>query len=603
MLPVVTTAAKAILQPLNAFIKENDIALADRRSYRENLLERIPGLDQHSLSPLLKTLIASPMGTDGQGYPTMSFVNFQYFVQKVPHLFQNGVSVLQWLDAAKKGLDDFAKGPAFRKKDRPAMDSLELGIQALRTMVLTAAITAPSDLWLMRQVLATHKKEGILADLKQGVVVSEYAAAKSFNERQLRADFEFLHSRGCIEREGDRYFSRPGILDSVETLPEEFCCDMAGRLSDYFRNPRSRDPLVHRWLRIPAADRVSSGWHADLREMEIGYRLLPLILAMKESGFFKNFEIGQKIPGLLPPMVALLEAAGVLKNGRITVLGKRVFDKGHGAFGIIGAYHEYLNQHAKLLRSAGEKPKVQRAKNILGSRDANRPAFQEIAKSLKAFFEGRGGRPRVLIEHAAGLGIGLQECRKVFGDEGIRYVTADLEEESLKGARRERDKGRLAADTVFVESNIGEPEKFIASLKAKSIDPRGAVMIVGNGFHEARGVSDEGMTEIFRTLQEAGIILVFVEETGLSTEQLRKTAWNTYNPGFRWVHETSGQLLRPAVDGPASQRLSWLSCVLKANYAVLDEYSRRTRRIMPCDLPPPVNPWISVTLFCVPEPA
>ncbi len=40
-------------------------------------------------------------------------------------------------------------------------------------------------------------------------------------------------------------------------------------------------------------------------------------------------------------------------------------------------------------------------------------------------------------------------------------------------------------------------------------------MIVGNGFHEVRGQSDSGMVEIFRGYEDAGILLLFTEESAL----------------------------------------------------------------------------------------
>jgi len=69
-------------------------------------------------------------------------------------------------------------------------------------------------------------------------------------------------------------------------------------------------------------------------------------------------------------------------------------------------------------------------------------------------------------------------------------------------------------------------------------------MVVGNGFHEIWTRSNATMVHVFGQYRRAGISLVFIEETALSTEQIRAAGWNTYHAGFRWIHEVSGQFLR-----------------------------------------------------------
>ncbi len=58
------------------------------------------------------------------------------------------------------------------------------------------------------------------------------------------------------------------------------------------------------------------------------------------------------------------------------------------------------------------------------------------------------------------------------------------------------------------------------------------------------------MVEVLTAYQQAGIVLLFTEETGLSIQDQINTAWNTYHPAFRYVHEKSGQRLRPATLQP-----------------------------------------------------
>jgi len=133
-------------------------------------------------------------------------------------------------------------------------------------------------------------------------------------------------------------------------------------------------------------------------------------------------------------------------------------------------------------------------------------------------------------------------------------------------------------------------------------------MMVGNGFHEVGGHSDETMIEVFRGYHDAGILLLFTEESALCVDDLRATAWNTYHAGFRYVHDKSGQSLRPAepLGRPTSVgrplRAAWSECVRRAGYVRSSRYSSHTRAIYPTIPPCGVNPAISVNHFVVPAP-
>jgi hypothetical protein len=132
------------------------------------------------------------------------------------------------------------------------------------------------------------------------------------------------------------------------------------------------------------------------------------------------------------------------------------------------------------------------------------------------------------------------------------------------------------------------------------------VMVVGNGFHEVRGQTDAKMIKVFKGYHDAGIVLLFAEESALGTEDLLKTAWNTYHAGFRYVHTKSGQGLRPATEGPPARfgralPASWSSCAQSAGYVRMDGYSHRSRTIYPYAIPGRHNPSISVNHFFVPR--
>jgi hypothetical protein len=160
---------------------------------------------------------------------------------------------------------------------------------------------------------------------------------------------------------------------------------------------------------------------------------------------------------------------------------------------------------------------------------------------------------------------------------------------------------------IFVRNaDIGRPDVLLSALREKGLDPRGAVMLVGNGFHEVRNQTDEGMIEVFKGYERAGVLLLFTEENALSIDDLRTTAWNTYHAGFKYVHEKSGQGLRPAEPNPRTPRLGkpmrapWSECARRAGYARADAYCTRTRTVYPHPPKSGYNPSISMNHFFVP---
>ena len=112
---------------------------------------------------------------------------------------------------------------------------------------------------------------------------------------------------------------------------------------------------------------------------------------------------------------------------------------------------------------------------------------------------------------------------------------------------------------------------------------------------------------MFRGYHEAGVVLLFTEENALSVDDLRATAWNTFHAGFAYVHEKSGQALRPAEPRPPVRlgrplRAAWRDCAVEAGYVRADAYCTRSRTIYPYPPASGVNPAISETHFFVPAP-
>lgn len=516
------------------------------------------------------------------GFPRIPESSFQTFRDEVPHLFTKGRAVLDWIDAFG---DTLARSNEMVSEGRLALQG---AAQALGTMVQTAAVTAPPDLWLQRQILAAHARSGLLGRLEAGEVIAS-------TEDRLSYDLQFLWTRGLLEYSGPGYVKSPSCpypLDSSLTLPPEFRTDMTGLLCAGFNDSLSaaEESLIARWLALPAHPNSPDGWMAGRQDLEVGYRLLPVVLGLHASGALKGLRKGTPFPeipwrGLIGD---ILSEAGLLEAGLVTALGARVFERGPGIFGIIGAYHTYMNS---------EDPWVERGKNIAASRDANRRSFETAAEIIEA----AGLNPSVVIEHALGLGVGIQTFQKRLGGKAVQFIGADYEQTALDGARREQKEGRLPTDMKFVRADIGRPDTLLDFLRLEGIDSRGAVMIVGNGFHEARGLSDEEMAAMLRGYREAGVHIVFTEESGLTDDQIRTAAWNTYHAGFRYTHQISGQVPRaPWPMDPPSPRLSWTEVFERAGYRVPREFRRGTRPVFPCDLPEEKNPPISVTFLCIP---
>lgn len=94
------------------------------------------------------------------------------FLAAVPHLFQEGAVLLDWLKAVEKPL----KPPSSAGMDQ--IESVLRGGKVLQTIVQTAAITAPPDLWILRQVLSTHRLLGISSKLLSGATVTVAEATR-----------------------------------------------------------------------------------------------------------------------------------------------------------------------------------------------------------------------------------------------------------------------------------------------------------------------------------------------------------------------------------------------------------------------------------------
>lgn len=577
--------------------------------FAETKLPHLSTLINHPNAQHLMEIVCGETDISSAGYPYISDHSFRILIDRVPHLYQDGAAILRWVRALELELEGKQDIP------RDSLASMERAIRVLRSVVRRAGITATTDLWLLRHVLSAHRKLGIIDFLMDGRPLDPqvFAREHDLNLDQLTSDLRFLHTRGYLRRgHGDFVISSdPAIarvLGSAAVIPERYRTDLVSRMVEFFGPEKPAPDLreyLENWLSIPVDHEPTHTWVASYFQIAVGYRLLPTVLSLRSLEITPQLKLGERLEDHLPRqldgMGALFEAAGFTQDGRVNVLGERVFQRGPGPFGIIGAYHPYLNQLPSLLTSDEKSVWVRRGENVAASQDANRKSFSIAHDKLDEFCEQYGYEYSVFIEHAMGRGEAIRQRLERDGVEIRRYFGADLEDAAIEQARKQQKAGILPQGMELIRSaDIGDPQKVIGFLEERGVKDEPIVMMVGNGFHEVREQTNQRMTEIFRQYQRAGIVLIFTEESALHDEALLRTAWNTYHAGFRYVHEMSGQGLRPAVE-EGSDRWSWRRCAEEGGYVVLEELSYRNRTIYPYRRPSEKNPSISVTYFCVPR--
>lgn len=572
-------------------------------------LARYLGLKRHPAWPALLAVVTARTAMKGD-YPQIEPAALRVFNQQVKMLYSDACHLLAWLDRLENILSSEARLPEI------TCESLQRASKLLRRMTLTANITAPAVLWLVGKVLTTHKKLGILTDLNVGHVikVENYARERGLNPRQLEIDLELLCACAYVVKTPLGYQRSPTaaglVLQGFEDLNLDYSADLQGELVQWFSGQRGpvRGNLLKRWLsnRVHAAPTRTPGWIPDLRDLDRSARVVPLVLAFAAMGKAVSFQAGEK-PTMpngfpLPELDLFLRDVGLVAGDRVTDLGARVVSRGPGPFGIIAAYEPYLTAHADLLCAPGERPHVRRAANITATRAANAADFARANDALDRFCAEHDFTIRVFIEHALGLGQGTADRWQRNHAARITYIGADYEAAALAGAERRRAAGELPHNLQLLEPvDIGDPLGLFHQLRAKGIPTRGAVMMVSAGFHEIRGKSDAAMVEIFRQYQEAGIILIFIESSDLPGDLLSASAWESYYAGFRWVHDTSGQVLRPPWPVPGQRRTSWEELLQRAGYRVDPRYSHGTRTLFPTPVPERDNPPLEHTFFALPE--
>lgn len=574
----------------------------------------------------LAALCETRAGKSSAGFPFLEQAAWESLRDEVAHLFGMGLRVLECCAGLERAIGTAGL-------DADAAENARRVLQVARQVTFTAAITAPPDLWLLRNVIANLAALGLTRRLLAGEALTPgrcAAAGTPLDARELEVDLTLLHGRGFVESY-DGAFRVAGhprarqVLEACGPLPERrpFSC------TEPWRRLFRGEPLDEAALALlddlgarppRRTDERQSHWIPSAEEVELGWLLLPVVLALRAADRTAALHEGAVLEAAaLAPSAAeraegalrILDAAGWVRaagagRARVTTLGARGFARGPGPFGIVETYHPYLTHGLEILRGERSRAWVRRGANVAASQDANRVSFERAHDALDAFCGETGFRYRVFVEHACGRGEATRLRWERDGDAPTAWFGADLEDDAIDAALEEQRAGRLPPGMRFVRrADIGRPELLVDALRAAGADPEGAVMMVGNGFHEVREQTDERMTEVFAGYERAGLLLLFTEENALSAEDLRATAWNTYHAGFRWVHEKSGQGLRPGTaraprHGGHTLRAAWDECAKRAGYVRADKWCSRARTIYPTALPDGHNPAVSVNHFFVP---
>ncbi len=581
------------------------------------------------MAELLIPVLVQPTGVSSAGFPYLQQSAWERFRDRVPHLLGMGQRVLDTCDKLNAAFEASAASAEEKK-------ALSDAAAVVRQVALTAAITAPPDLWLMRHVLGAFSDLGLLRRLLEGEAIYpeccevEVGKPRALDPGELDKDLHFLLSRGLVEQydEGFRIAGHPRVHDlfsRVEPLPGQIPTSVTSLWRRLFTGAVLSNAELEILLDLAQGARrridfEQNHWIADRDELGLGYRLLPVVLGLRASGLTSALVEGASVrpeewsrphPVVASGALEVLTASGWMRRDgesyRVTAVGGRGFSRGPGPFGIVETYHPYMERCREILLHGTSSAHVSRGENVGASQDANRATFEQANDALDRFCRDTGFHYGVFIEHAIGRGEATRQ-RYARSGAALHYVGADLEDAAIDAAMEEQRRGALPANMLFVrQADIGRPEALLGALRSAGLSPEGAVMLVGNGFHEVRGQTDESMVEVFRGYHGAGFVLLFTEESALSIDDLRATAWNTYHAGFKYVHDKSGQALRPAESPPRPARLGrpmlapWSECARSAGYVRADSYCTRTRTVYPYRPKGGFNPSISVNHFFVPE--
>lgn len=578
---------------------------------------------------------------DSKDYPKVSFLDYQKFTSRASYLYSDGQELIVWADRASQSVQSNAR------IDSNEQARLGQGVSLVRTLANTAAITAAPQLWAVYEILSCFQELGINDQLRGERAINVLQTARDLNldPDLLEAAFSALVRLKLLDRlpSGSVRAKDSALFESFPAIPKEFRRDMATEMIDWLkgelhlerdvdgkRTGKERPELVEeRVSRIQAwfayrmasayserARNLSKGdaWTAGPWELQLSYYLCPILLALYRSGKAEEVKAGDLAEGLDSNILSILYEASFVENGRWTELAARTFGNGRGTFGILYAYNTFFRGDLADFLS-GNKRHVNRADNIIGSRDAHTRVFGAMAKNLVKYlqdssaFNRKSEKRPLLIEHAVASAQGLQAVFAAAKKAGVGDITGyfrpagfDLEDDALNTGIRTEIGKNLPEDTIVGKADIGKPEQMFAELENAGYareDLAGSILIVSAGLHEirdARGgrASDDDVVRALTAYRKAGIILFMDETTDFTEDQMRMAAWQSYHPIFQLFHTWSGQGLRTME--------KWMELLDRAGYVVDSTYTVKGRPLMPVhDLPESKNPPINVSYFAIPK--
>ena len=464
----------------------------------------------------LREALHLPTGLSSAGYPYLSKEAWDKVRDHVPHLFAHGGRVLDWVE------EEVA---VVTGDDGESAESVRRAARAMRQVVMTAAVTAPPDLWLLRHVLGAFGRLGLLGRLLEGDAIypasCEVTVGGSLRRlvpAELEKDLHFLLARGLVEQYEDsfRLAGHPRVaelLRAVSTLPPTasrsryrlWARALAGETID----PRDAEALaaVPRPPSRPAGA-PSNHWIPSVREVEVGYLLVPLVLGLRAVDRTSTLTRGEPIDRALESAGAalaraaseILGAAGWLEVSArrrvVSALGERGFARGPGPFGIVEAYHAYMVHAVDILLGADPFAWVRRSDNVAASQDANQSAFRRANDALDRFCADTGFTlPRV---HRARPRPRRSESRQRWERSGRRRAGPATSAPTSRMPAIEGGPGRATRAAAYRPATWSScsQRRHRPAGGARCVDAarspgrrqtEGAVMVVGNGFHEVRG--------------------------------------------------------------------------------------------------------------------
>lgn len=567
-----------------------------------------------TISSTLLEILCCQTKMGKSGFPIIESSAYQKFLNHVPHLFERGNVLLANFKVMGERVENLSE-ISFEEAS-----SFKRALEVLQRVILTASVTSPPDLWVFRQLISTLLTSQLDQYVAKGgwIDLEEISKEEGYELKQLQYVFGFLYSRGHFDYRSEKgralYVVRDlSFYNQCRPLETEITRNAIPMLSNFLKNG-DQAAVVDQFLSMELSNVPPLSWVPSWDEIEIGYRMTPLVLAIRNLDRNRDFTFGTNILSqdlkFSNTMLFLLKKSGAIDEDHlVTHLGERMFLRGPGPYGIIHAYYPYMEKHLELLKSEKGSIWVARGENVSASQDANTRSFQQINNSIDKFCEDYSFEFSVFIEHAVGHGEATRQRFEISGDAKIQYFGADLEQSAIDKAIEGKEAGKLPGNMIFISgADIGAPEILIEGVVKEGFSTDKSVMVVGNGFHEVRNQTNEKMIEVFKKYADSGIIIAFTEESGLRDQDLLKTGWNTYHAGFKFMHNISGQGLRPAVDiheiddhqNDNQERYSWKKCAELGGYQVLKKYTNRSRSIFPHRPKDGHNPSISVSYFCVP---